>query len=99
MLLEDPWKCFLCRDESKQPANMLLRPRLDWNEKFSTMFRTASNPASYDINLVCYEKEKRPIRVLSLFDGLSTGKIKIFDLFFEFFKIIMLLKKIQFVIS
>lgn len=82
MLLEDPWKCFLCRDESKQPANMLLRPRLDWNEKFSTMFRTASNPASNDINLVSYEKEKRPIRVLSLFDGLSTGKIKICLIYF-----------------
>ncbi|KAL6437030.1 hypothetical protein ACFW04_004973 [Cataglyphis niger] len=80
MLLEDPWKCFLCRDESKQPANMLLRPRLDWNEKFSTMFRTASNPASYDINLVSYEMEKRPIRVLSLFDGLSTGFLVLLNL-------------------
>lgn len=77
MLSEDPWKCFLCRDESKQPANMLLQPRLDWKEKVSTMFRTASNLAFKNINLENYKNQKKPIRVLSLFDGLSTGKTKI----------------------
>ncbi|EFN74862.1 DNA (cytosine-5)-methyltransferase 3A [Camponotus floridanus] len=80
MLSEDPWKCFLCRDESKQPANMLLHPRLDWKEKVSTMFRTASNPASKDINFENYKNQKKPIRVLSLFDGLSTGFLVLLNL-------------------
>jgi len=72
MLLEDPWKCFLCRDKSKQPVDMILHPRLNWKEKFTGMFRTASNLMS-DVNIVnC--KQNRAVRVLSLFDGLSTGK-------------------------
>ncbi|XP_072746851.1 DNA methyltransferase 3 isoform X3 [Anoplolepis gracilipes] len=80
ILLEDPWKCFLCRDESKQPTNVLLRPRLNWKENLSTMFRTATNPALNDVNFVKYTKEKKPIRVLSLFDGLSTGFVVLLNL-------------------
>ncbi|XP_029165493.1 uncharacterized protein LOC114936461 isoform X2 [Nylanderia fulva] len=79
MLLEDPWKCFLCRDESKQ-LDMFLNPRLDWKDKFSTMFRTASNLESDDVNLASYKKQKKPIRVLSLFDGLSTGFLVLLNL-------------------
>lgn len=74
MLLEDPWECPLCRDESKLPANGLLHPRLDWKKKFIEMFRTASNPVSND-PVVSNKRNERSIRVLSLFDGLSTGKI------------------------
>ncbi|XP_070517519.1 DNA methyltransferase 3 isoform X1 [Cardiocondyla obscurior] len=72
MLQEDPWVCFLCRDEAKQPANMILRPWENWKEKFTGMFRTASNLQS-DIDIVNYKKENKAVRVLSLFDGLSTG--------------------------
>ncbi|XP_028049660.1 uncharacterized protein LOC105830581 isoform X2 [Monomorium pharaonis] len=72
MLLEDPWECFLCRDESKQPANIILRPRLDWKKKFTQMFRTTSDLKS-DVDITNYKKQNKPVRVLSLFDGLSTG--------------------------
>nr|ASM42032.1 Dnmt3b [Pogonomyrmex barbatus] len=72
MLLEDPWECFLCRDEAKQPMNMILRPRLNWKEKFTRMFHTASNITS-NVDIVNYKKDNRAVRVLSLFDGLSTG--------------------------
>lgn len=76
LLLEDPWECFLCRDEIKQPANMILRPRLNWKEKFTGIFHTDSNLMS-DVNIINYKKQNKAVRVLSLFDGLSTGKIKL----------------------
>lgn len=77
MILEDPWECFLCRDETKQPADMILHPRLNWKEKFTRMFRTVSNLTS-DVNIVEYKKQNRAVRVLSLFDGLSTGKTNLY---------------------
>ncbi|EZA48382.1 DNA (cytosine-5)-methyltransferase 3A [Ooceraea biroi] len=79
MLLEDPWECFLCRDESRQPANMLLQPRPDWKSKVTIMFRTC-NSTSDNVDLKSYQKKKRPIRVLSLFDGLSTGLLVLLKL-------------------
>lgn len=72
MLLEDPWECFLCRDKSTLPVG-LLHPRPDWKERFLGMFRTTSDTVSNKINIV-NNGEKKGIRVLSLFDGLSTGK-------------------------
>jgi len=72
MLTEDPWDCFLCRDESRQPVNPVLRPRRDWKKKITEMFRTSTS-ISTEVNMLDY-KRKRPIRVLSLFDGLGTGK-------------------------
>lgn len=73
MLLEDPWECFLCRDKSTLPVG-LLRPRTDWKEKFLRMFRTNSDFVSHKINVTNNSEKKKGIRVLSLFDGLSTGK-------------------------
>ncbi|XP_011876208.1 PREDICTED: uncharacterized protein LOC105566647 isoform X2 [Vollenhovia emeryi] len=72
MLLEDPWVCFLCRDETKHPANMILRPRIDWKDKFTSMFRTSTNLIS-NVDFASYKEKTRAVRVLSLFDGLSTG--------------------------
>ncbi|XP_071643314.1 DNA methyltransferase 3 isoform X2 [Temnothorax longispinosus] len=72
MLNEDPWECFLCRDETKQPEDMIFRRRLNWKEKFAKMFRTTPNLTS-DVDVESYKKENRAVRVLSLFDGLSTG--------------------------
>ncbi|XP_011707925.1 PREDICTED: uncharacterized protein LOC105462763 isoform X2 [Wasmannia auropunctata] len=71
MLLEDPWECFLCRDEDKQPVDMILRPRLNWKEKFTRMFRTSNLTSNVDV--ASCKKQNRAVRVLSLFDGLSTG--------------------------
>lgn len=53
---------------------MILRPRLNWKEKFTGIFRTDSNLMS-DVDIVSYKKQNKAVRVLSLFDGLSTGKI------------------------
>lgn len=51
---------------------MILHPRLDWKKKFTRMFRTTPNFMS-DVDIVTCKKNKA-VRVLSLFDGLSTGK-------------------------
>ncbi|XP_067209119.1 uncharacterized protein [Linepithema humile] len=78
MLTEDPWDCFLCRDESRQPVDPVLRPRPDWKNKITGMFRT-SHVISNEINIAHYQK-KKPIRVLSLFDGLGTGLLVLLKL-------------------
>lgn len=83
MLAEDPWDCFLCRDESRQPVNPVLRPRPDWKKKITGMFRTSNNVLD-DVDIADYKK-KRPIRVLSLFDGLGTGRTFVSDLYCFFF--------------
>ncbi|TGZ50747.1 DNA (Cytosine-5)-methyltransferase 3B, partial [Temnothorax longispinosus] len=72
MLKEDPWECFLCRDETKQPADMIFRTRLNWKEKFPNMFRTTPNLTS-DVDVESNKKQNEAVRVLSLFDGLSAG--------------------------
>ncbi|XP_020290668.1 uncharacterized protein LOC109858126 isoform X2 [Pseudomyrmex gracilis] len=81
MLLEDPWHCFLCTEKSEHLAKGVLRPRLDWKTKFIGMFRTASATNS-DVDIPD-SPEKRPIRVLSLFDGLSTGLLVLLKLGLE----------------
>ncbi|XP_011138454.1 uncharacterized protein LOC105182605 isoform X2 [Harpegnathos saltator] len=80
MLLEDPWECFLCRDKSTLPTEGLLRPRADWKEKFLGMFHTTSDPVFNSTNVVNNNGEKRGVRVLSLFDGLSTGLVVLLKL-------------------
>jgi len=76
MLLEDPWECFLCRDKTKQPKDLILRPRLNWKEHFTKMFRTTPNFTN-DVDIANLKKQNKAVRVLSLFDGLSTGKINL----------------------
>ncbi|KAG7207015.1 hypothetical protein KM043_000904 [Ampulex compressa] len=71
MLLEDPWECFLCKRETDPLVDTPIVPRSDWKEKMSSIFRTA--PDSSADGAKGYYSEKRKIRVLSLFDGLSTG--------------------------
>lgn len=83
MLTEDPWECFLCRDESRQPVNPVFRPRPDWKKKITGMFRTSSS-ISDDVNIAEYSR-KKPIRVLSLFDGLGTGKAYLYLIYIFFF--------------
>lgn len=78
MLREDPWECPLCKDESRLPANGILRPQLNWKKKLIGMFRTTSNVSTFNNSVVTNNKNKRSVRVLSLFDGLSTGKIHLY---------------------
>ncbi|XP_033334169.2 DNA methyltransferase 3 isoform X1 [Megalopta genalis] len=71
VLLEDPWECFLCKARSGTVPDTVVRPRSNWKDKIIDMFRTSCNPSAR----VASKRDGKPrrIRVLSLFDGLSTG--------------------------
>ncbi|MPC30155.1 DNA (cytosine-5)-methyltransferase 3A [Portunus trituberculatus] len=68
-----PWYCFLCQPFSPR-THGLLKPRPEWREMNPT-----KKPASWMCNL---EEEapdpssfpKKPLRVLSVFDGIATGQ-------------------------
>ncbi|XP_034551005.1 uncharacterized protein LOC117821083 isoform X2 [Notolabrus celidotus] len=79
---KDPWICFLCQPHRPHGA---LVPREDWSIRVQELF--ANNSAmefephrvypSIPANL------RRPIRVLSLFDGIATGYVVLKDLGFK----------------
>uniref|UniRef100_A0A8C6SSS1 DNA (cytosine-5-)-methyltransferase n=1 Tax=Neogobius melanostomus TaxID=47308 RepID=A0A8C6SSS1_9GOBI len=78
----DPWICYLCQAEQTHGA---LTPRQDWSIRVQELF--ANNSAmefephrvypSISANL------RRPVRVLSLFDGIATGYLVLKDLGFK----------------
>lgn len=70
VLQEDPWECFLCSSASRSISDTIVRPRSNWKDKIIDMFRTNCNSVMQPVER---SQEKRKIRVLSLFDGLSTG--------------------------
>ncbi|XP_066526422.1 uncharacterized protein [Hoplias malabaricus] len=78
----DPWICYLCLPESSSGA---LKPRHDWSIRVQEFFANNSAMAfephrvypSIPANL------RRPIRVLSLFDGIATGYLVLKDLGFK----------------
>ncbi|KAK6303611.1 hypothetical protein J4Q44_G00260650 [Coregonus suidteri] len=78
----DPWICYLCEPHHAHGA---LKPRLDWSIRVQEFF--ANNSAfqfepdrvypSIPANL------RRPIKVLSLFDGIGTGYLVLKELGFK----------------
>ncbi|XP_068588994.1 uncharacterized protein [Cebidichthys violaceus] len=80
--LLDPWICYLCQPHRPHGA---LIPREDWSIRVQELF--ANNSAmefephrvypSISANL------RRPVRVLSLFDGIATGYLVLKDLGFK----------------
>ncbi|XP_043512966.1 uncharacterized protein LOC122530237 isoform X1 [Frieseomelitta varia] len=77
VLREDPWECFLCA-KSQSFTDSFVKPRTNWKAKIISMFRT--NFKSNVQQLVKRNHEKKKIRVLSLFDGLSTGLLVLLKL-------------------
>ncbi|XP_029291487.1 uncharacterized protein LOC115010818 isoform X2 [Cottoperca gobio] len=81
--LLDPWICYLCQPH--RPRAGALVPRKDWSIRVQELF--ANNSAmefephrvypSIPANL------RRPVRVLSLFDGIATGYLVLKDLGFK----------------
>ncbi|XP_063986887.1 DNA (cytosine-5)-methyltransferase 3B-like [Diachasmimorpha longicaudata] len=71
------WSCILCRELSNSP----IKPRADWKIKIQRMFSINRYPVSHYLQY--YEKPKKRIRVLSLFDGISTGLLGLQRLGFE----------------
>ncbi|XP_045581588.2 uncharacterized protein [Procambarus clarkii] len=71
----DPWYCFLC--EPYHPdTHGLLKPRPEWQEKLASESQTAepsSEVIDDDETPDASTFPNRPLRVLSLFDGIGTG--------------------------
>ncbi|GIY19748.1 hypothetical protein CEXT_622501 [Caerostris extrusa] len=69
ILKTDPWNCFFCA--SNKTNYGLLRIRKDWKKSMMRIFNLSENEE--ECPLLDFAN-KRPLRVLSLFDGIGTGK-------------------------
>ncbi|KAM4736751.1 uncharacterized protein FYW61_004416 [Anableps anableps] len=78
----DPWICYLCQPH--QPHGALV-PREDWRFRIQELF--ANNSAMefepHRVYPSIPTKMRRPVRVLSLFDGIGTGYLVLKDLGFK----------------
>ncbi|XP_070824109.1 DNA (cytosine-5-)-methyltransferase 3 beta, duplicate a [Chaetodon trifascialis] len=78
----DPWSCFICKP-SQCGGNLKLRP--DWSVKVQDFF--ANNSAMefepHRIYPSIPADQRRPLKVLSLFDGIATGYLVLKDLGFK----------------
>ncbi|KAK5864186.1 hypothetical protein PBY51_001146 [Eleginops maclovinus] len=78
----NPWSCFICKP-SQCDGNLKLRP--DWSFKVQDFFANNSAMAfePHRIYPSIPADQRRPIRVLSLFDGIATGYLVLKDLGFK----------------
>uniref|UniRef100_A0A8C7FV51 DNA (cytosine-5-)-methyltransferase n=1 Tax=Oncorhynchus kisutch TaxID=8019 RepID=A0A8C7FV51_ONCKI len=78
----DPWRCFMC-----QPLQNygVLKRRHDWSMKLQEFFVNDNGQEfeSPKIYRAVPAEQRRPIRVLSLFDGIATGYLVLRDLGFK----------------
>ncbi|KAG7260240.1 hypothetical protein CRUP_031895 [Coryphaenoides rupestris] len=79
---QDPWRCYMC-----QPlfSYGVLKRRHDWNLKLQEFFIN-DNGQEFEkpqIYAAVPAEQRRPIRVLSLFDGIATGYLVLRDLGFK----------------
>ncbi|XP_027866826.1 DNA (cytosine-5)-methyltransferase 3B isoform X1 [Xiphophorus couchianus] len=79
---QDPWRCYMC-----QPLLQygVLKRRHDWSLKLQEFFAN-DNGQEFEkpkIYPAVPAEQRRPIRVLSLFDGIATGYLVLRDLGFK----------------
>lgn len=79
---EDPWNCYMCGPRSQYG---LLQRRQDWPSRLQLFFANNHDqdfepPKLYAPVMV---ENRKPIRVLSLFDGIATGLLVLRDLGIE----------------
>ncbi|MBN3302653.1 DNM3B methyltransferase, partial [Amia calva] len=78
----DPWRCYMC-----QPCQQygVLKRRDDWSLKLQEFFVNDNGQEfeSPKIYPAVPAEQRRPIRVLSLFDGIATGYLVLRDLGFK----------------
>uniref|UniRef100_A0AAQ4QQ26 DNA (cytosine-5-)-methyltransferase n=1 Tax=Gasterosteus aculeatus aculeatus TaxID=481459 RepID=A0AAQ4QQ26_GASAC len=78
----DPWRCYMCQPTLQYGA---LKRRHDWSIKLQIFF-TSDNGQEFEkpkIFPAVPAEQRRPIRVLSLFDGIATGYLVLRDLGFK----------------
>ncbi|XP_034978824.1 DNA (cytosine-5)-methyltransferase 3B [Zootoca vivipara] len=76
---EDPWSCYMCQPQGRHG---MLQRRDDWNTRLKEFF-TDEKGLEYEppkIYPAIPAANRRPIRVLSLFDGIATGYLVLRDL-------------------
>lgn len=76
ILMQHPWSCFLCKPNAKTLNKKIIKVREDWKTRILNIYKLEfDNESSFKLE---HSKSKKKIRVLSLFDGISTGKVYIF---------------------
>ncbi|XP_070695072.1 DNA (cytosine-5-)-methyltransferase 3 beta, duplicate a [Pempheris klunzingeri] len=75
----DPWSCFMC-NPSQCDGNLKLRP--DWSVKVQDFFvnNSAMEFEPHRVYPSIPADQRRPMKVLSLFDGIATGYLVLKDL-------------------
>ncbi|NXI91024.1 DNM3B methyltransferase, partial [Psophia crepitans] len=76
---QEPWNCYMCQP---QRSYGVLHRRQDWNTRLQDFFTSDKGQeyAAPKIYPTVPPAERRPIRVLSLFDGIATGYLVLKDL-------------------
>lgn len=74
----EKWKCFLCEKYSRQSHGNLV-PRTDWSLEVVRFYQDDKVSMCKDIQYLA-NGGSRKIRVLSLFDGIGTGKVALDEL-------------------
>ncbi|KAF7248697.1 DNA (cytosine-5)-methyltransferase 3B, partial [Varanus komodoensis] len=76
---EEPWSCFMCQPQRRHGV---LQRRQDWSARLKEFF-TSESGREYEAPKIyppIPAAKRRPIRVLSLFDGIATGYLVLRDL-------------------
>ncbi|KAM3617476.1 uncharacterized protein V6R79_006695 [Siganus canaliculatus] len=78
----DPWICYLCQPHETHGA---LFPRADWSIRVQELFANNSAMAfePHRVYPSIPASQRRPLRVLSLFDGIATGFLVLKELGFK----------------
>ncbi|XP_054372617.1 LOW QUALITY PROTEIN: DNA (cytosine-5)-methyltransferase 3B [Molothrus ater] len=76
---QEPWNCYMCQP---QQSRGVLQRRQDWNTRLQDFFTSDKGQeyAAPKIYPTVPPAKRRPIRVLSLFDGVTTGYTVLKDL-------------------
>ncbi|NXD84448.1 DNM3B methyltransferase, partial [Halcyon senegalensis] len=76
---QEPWNCYMCQP---QGSYGVLQRRQDWKTRLQDFFTSDKGQeyAAPKIYPMVPPAKRRPIRVLSLFDGISTGYLVLKDL-------------------
>nr|AAF74517.1 DNA cytosine-specific methyltransferase isoform 3 [Mus musculus]AAF74522.1 DNA cytosine-specific methyltransferase isoform 8 [Mus musculus] len=78
--LQEPWSCYMCLP---QRCHGVLRRRKDWNMRLQDFFTTDPDLEEFEppkLYPAIPAAKRRPIRVLSLFDGIATGYLVLKEL-------------------
>ncbi|KAM4563623.1 DNA (cytosine-5)-methyltransferase 3B-like, partial [Odontesthes bonariensis] len=80
--LLDPWICYMCQPHRPHGA---LVPREDWSIRVQELFanNSAMEMEAHRVYPSIPPNLRRPLRVLSLFDGIATGYLVLKDLGFK----------------